>query len=180
MMLALAVGRAQPSDSKFAAGFRGEFLLTFADAENKVLDLAKAVPAEKYSWRPTAGVRSTGEVYMHIANGNRLLLMFMKGTPQRDEFEKAIVTNEGREKKITEKAEIIKELENSFKLVRQALDQAAAADLSRPVKFSGTDTTVRGIFHVISNHVSEHLGQSIAYARMMGVVPPWSARQGSQ
>jgi uncharacterized damage-inducible protein DinB len=180
LMLSVAGVWAQPRDNKPAAGFRGEFLLAFADAEKKVLVLAKAVPGDKYSWRPTAGVRSTGEVYMHIANGNRLLLMFMKGTPPRDEFEKAIETNEEREKKITEKAEIIKELESSFKQVRQALDKASEADLSRQVKFSGTDTTVRGIFHVISNHVSEHLGQSIAYARMSGVVPPWSARQGGQ
>src|SRR6185503_9137610 len=141
LVLGLAAGWGQPRDGKPAAGFRGEFLLAFADAQNKVLDLAKAVPADKYSWRPTAGVRSTGEVYMHIANGNRLLLMFMKGTPPRDQFEKAIETNEEREKKITEKAEIVKELESSFKQVLQALDKASEADLSRQVKFSGTDTT---------------------------------------
>ena len=51
------------------------------------------------------------------------------------------------------------------------------ADLEKPIKMFGYDTTHRGALMTALNHLHEHLGQSIAYARMNGVVPPWSARE---
>lgn len=165
---------------KSTGAFRAEFLLSFSDVEAKVLSLAKAMPAAKYSWRPGPGVRSVGEVYVHIANGNRLLLTVMKGMPPRDEFMKMVRDNEEREKTITDKAKVVADLEASFKEVQSALDSATDEGIAKPVKFFGEDTTQRGVYMSISNHVSEHLGQSIAYARMNGIVPPWSAGQGAQ
>ena len=61
--------------------------------------------------------------------------------------------------------------------VRRMARGLSEADLNRPVKFFSTDTTVRGIFVIIATHLSEHLGQSIAYARMNGITPPWSATE---
>ena len=57
-------------------GFRGDFLKQLAEVEQKVVDLAGAMPAEKYSWRPMEGVRTVSEVYMHIAGSNYLLPSF--------------------------------------------------------------------------------------------------------
>jgi uncharacterized damage-inducible protein DinB len=165
---------------KSSDNFRRDFLLSFSDAETKVLTLAKAMPAGKYSWRPGPGVRSVGEVYVHIANGNRLLLTLMTGMPSRDEFMKIVQANEQREKTVTDKANVIADLEASFKEVHTALDGATDDGLAKSIKFFGEDTTPRGVYMSIGNHVSEHLGQSIAYARINGVVPPWSAGQGSQ
>ena len=164
---------------KTAVAFQRDFLLPFGEAEGKVLDLAKAIPAEKYSWRPGPGVRSVGEVYMHIAGGNRLLVMFA-GKPSQEELVKMIRGNEDREKTVTEKSKVIEQLEASFKTVHEALAKATEADLSKPVRFFDTDTTLRGIFMVISNHVSEHLGQSVAYARMNSIIPPWSRKPAGQ
>jgi uncharacterized damage-inducible protein DinB len=176
----LSLNAQQTEDPKKpAAAFRRDFLLPFGEAEVKVLDLAKAMPAEKYSWRPGPGVRSVGEVYMHIAGGNRLLVMFA-GKPSQEELVKMIRGNEDREKAITEKSKVIEQLEASFKAVHEALGKATEADLSKPVRFFDTDTTLRGIFMVISNHVSEHLGQSIAYARMNNIIPPWSRKPAGQ
>jgi uncharacterized damage-inducible protein DinB len=169
-LLGVALATAQ----KTSGSFQQEFLLSFRDAENKVLSLAKAMPAEKYSWRPGEGVRSTGEVYVHIANGNRLLLALMRGMPPRDAFLQMVKDNEQREKTITQKDKVIADLEASFQEVHTAVEGAGDEALSKPVKFFGEDTTVRAVYMTISNHVSEHLGQSIAYARMNGVVPPWS------
>ena len=172
--------RLQAADTKKPAGaFQRDFLLPFGEAEDKVLNLAKAMPAEKYSWRPAAGVRSVGEVYMHITGGNRLLLMFA-GNPSQDELVKMIRNNEEREKSVTEKSEVVAQLEASFKAVHEALAKATEADLSKPVKFFDSDTTLRGIFLFISNHACEHLGQSIAYARMNNIIPPWSRAPGGQ
>ena len=177
-LLALALASAQAPSSP--SSFQKEFLVSFQDAETKVMTLAKAVPADKFSWRPGAGVRSAGEVYVHIANGNRLLLTLMRGMPARDEFLKMVRDNELREKNITEKSKVISDLEASFKEVHSALDNATDEALSRPIKFFGEDTTPRAVYITINSHVSEHLGQSIAYARMNGIVPPWSRQNTSQ
>ena len=173
-LFAALLGLALAQAPKSASGFQPEFLLSFDDAEAKVLSLAKAVPAEKYSWRPGPGVRSVSEVYIHIANGNRLLLGMMNGQPPREEFMKLVGRNEEREKTITDKTKVVADLEASFKEVHNALDAASDAQLSKSVKVFGEETTPRGVYMTISNHVSEHLGQSIAYARMNGIVPPWS------
>ena len=177
-LLGLALALAQAPNSP--GSFQKEFLLSFQDAETKVMSLVKAVPAEKFSWRPGAEVRSVGEVYVHIANGNRLLLTLMRGMPAREEFMKMVRENEQREKTIAEKSKVISDLEASFKEVHTALDSATDEALSRPIKFFGEETTPRAVYITINSHVSEHLGQSIAYARMNGIVPPWSRQSGSQ
>ncbi len=175
---AVAQGHASAAGSALEA-FRQEILPPFHEARDKALALAAAIPESKYSWRPGNGVRSAGEVYMHIASGNRLLLMFLAPTPpSRAELEKVIRAGEDGEKAVTEKARIMENLKQSFEQVRAAIQKASEADITRKVKFFRSETTGRGIFVVIVAHISEHLGQSIAYARMNGIVPPWSAASG--
>ena len=53
-------------------GYDGEW----NHVSKQLIDLAEATPAEKFSWRPAPGVRSTSEVYMHIAIANFGLLSF--------------------------------------------------------------------------------------------------------
>ena len=72
------------------------------------------------------------------------------------------------------------DLEASFKEVHNALDSASDTRLSKSIKVFGVETTPRGVYMLIANHVSEHMGQSIAYARMNGIVPPWSRPASSQ
>lgn len=172
-VLGLSLAQTQQSSNAFQQGF----LLSFNDAENKVMSLAKAMPPEKYGWRPGQGVRSVGEVYVHIANGNRLLLTLMRGMPERDAFMKMVEANEQREKTLADKAKVVADLDASFKEVHRAIDGASVDALSRPIKFFGEDATPEAAYMTILAHVSEHLGQSVAYARMNGIVPPWSRTQ---
>ena len=145
-------------------GFRTEFTANLDDVQNKILGLANETPADKFSWRPAKGVRSISEVYMHIAGANYLLSTFLgKEAPKQ---------NGDMEKKVTKKAEVIAELRRSFDHLRTAAN--AASDLDTPVKMFGRPTTHEGVLLTMLNHLHEHLGQSIAYARMNGVVPPWS------
>jgi len=171
----LVVAQAPKSPNKF----QQEYLLSFNDAETKVVSLAKAMPAEKYSWRPGKDVRSVGEVYVHIANGNRLLLGLLNGMPARDAFMKIVAANERREKTVTGKDEVIADLVASFQEVHTALDGATDTDLSKSINLFGQQTTQRADYLTILEHASEHMGQSIAYARMNGVVPPWSRGQSA-
>jgi uncharacterized damage-inducible protein DinB len=156
----------------------GDLRPAFEDAAGKAVALAKAIPAEKYGWRPAPGVRSIGEVFVHMANGNRLLLTFAAPHQVADaDLRNLIADNELREKSLVQKEDIVRELEASFEEVRRAAAAVAEQDLARIVRTFGQERTVRSIYVLIATHAGEHVGQSIAYARMNGITPPWSAAQ---
>jgi len=160
----LAAPRLRAADRP--GGFRGDFLWQLDDIEKKIEGLAQAVPEAKYTWRPAEGVRSISEVYMHIAGSNYFLLGFAgvaKPAGLSPDMEK-----------ITDKTKVMEALKASFEFTRQAAMKMSDADLEKPAKMFGNDTTYRGIYFVTMSHLHEHLGQSIAYARTNGVVPPWS------
>ena len=154
------------------AGMRGEVLMWMKDAETKLEQLCAAMPEGKYNWRPGKGVRSVGEVYMHVAAAN-LGIPAMCGVQPPAGFKGA----EEYEKSLTKKADIENALKDSFAHMEQAWTSLSDADLEKPVDLFGIKTTVRGGFLLVLSHCHEHLGQSIAYARMNGVVPPWTAKQ---
>ena len=79
------------------------------------------------------------------------------------------------EKQPATKERIVQMLAESFAAVRKSLESARAGTLARDADFFGTATTRRGIFVSLDEHIGEHLGQAIAYARMNGITPPWSA-----
>ncbi len=154
----------------YGGTFKDEALATLATLEKKVVSLAEAVPAEKYTWRPAEGVRSFSEVFLHIAAANYGIPRVI-GTPPPEGFQ-----FRGYDKLTTDKAEVLKKLKASFAHARKAVEALDPADADKPVKMFGSDTTVRGVCLRMIEHLGEHLGQSIAYARMNGVVPPWSRK----
>lgn len=158
---------------KEVTGFRAIVLRDCDDARTKVLDLAEAMPEGKYSWRPMDGVRSVSEVFIHIATDNFYLpgLMGQKSTEK---------ISQDDEKKITEKAKVIAHLKKSFDFIKDATLKIPDEDLDTPADFFGSKTTYRGILLHAANHWHEHLGQSIAYARMNKIVPPWTAAQQAE
>lgn len=164
---AQGASQTQPATAP-ATGFRADFLQLLDEVQEKLVSLAEAVPAEKYGWRPGEGVRSISEVYMHIAGGNYLLPSFI-GIPAPDGISRDM------EKTVTEKPKVIEALKQSFDHLRQATLKTSDADLDKKANLFGREASYREVFMIISNHCHEHLGQSIAYARMNGVVPPWSA-----
>ncbi len=91
-----------------------DVLAPLSDLETKVLALAKAVPEEKYSWRPSTGVRSFGEVFLHIAYGNRLIMTIAAKQPGADDLKKLIADEGTGEKQTVDKAQTLKILAESF------------------------------------------------------------------
>jgi uncharacterized damage-inducible protein DinB len=151
-------------------GFRAEFLAQQDGVEKELLGLAEATPAEKFAWRPAEGVRSISEVYMHLAGANYLFPSFA-GVKTPDGISPSM------EKSVTEKAAVIADLKKSFAHLRAAVAALPDADLDKPVKYFGRESTLRGLYFTAATHEHEHLGQSIAYARMNGIVPPWTAER---
>lgn len=134
-----------------------------------LISLAEAIPADKYSWRPEPGVRSVSEVIMHIAQSNYYLLSV---TGPKMPLE--LAANDV-EKKIVSKPEVVSYLRQSLEAVKTARAQLKPGDLQRSVKIYGKPVNVDGMYLRIICHDNEHMGQLIAYARMNGIVPPWSA-----
>lgn len=155
------------------AGPGAELLFGFNGAAGHVIELVKAFPEDKLDWRPGPGVRSVREVFLHIALGNRLLLNIADGAA-RDELMKQIQDNAKREGEKLTKAQLIQMLTESFQAARDVLNAVTAGSLTRDIDFFGTATTRRGALTVLDTHLHEHTGQLIAYARMNGIVPPWS------
>ena len=144
-------------------GYDGEWM----HVSRQLIALAEATPAEKFSWRPAPGVRSTSEVYMHIVDANFYLLSVTGPKIPAD-------WTDNLEKTVTSKAEVIAWLKRSLDAVKTAHAATTPKDLQRKVKIEDRDATVDGIYLRIIVHANEHMGQLIAYARMTGVVPPWS------
>lgn len=151
-------------------GLRAELMRSVNDAASKLEDLVSATPQDKFSYRPGKDVRTTAEVFLHVAGGNYLLPTFW-GTKVPEGIDPRTL-----EKSTTDKAEIAKTLAASFDHVRQALRDVPDDGWDREITMFGDKTTVRGGFITLVSHVHEHLGQSIAYARANGIVPPWTAR----
>lgn len=166
LALALTAAHAQAPDPFEGVwqGYDGEWL----HVSRQLVALAEAIPAEKYAWRPGPGVRSTGEVLMHITNTNFWLLSNM-GLKEPSDF--AAVD---QVKIATDKPKVIDWLKSSLEAVRQAHAAETPADLQRKVTILHRQATVDGLYLRALIHANEHMGQLVAYARVNDIVPPWS------
>jgi uncharacterized damage-inducible protein DinB len=149
-------------------GYRSEVLAEVMIQENKFERLAEAIPADKYSWRPAPDVRSVAEVFLHVATANYNLYKLV-GTPPP-----AGIDLQSLEKSTSDKTKVIATLKDSYAHARKAITAMSDADLEKSFDWFGGKNTERGVLIFIVRHGAEHLGQSIAYARMIGVVPPWT------
>jgi len=157
-----------PSANVPASGYRAEFLEDVAYYEQRYTRLAEAMPADKYTWRPAEGVRSVGEVYTHIISANYGVARAL-GTPLPAGFDPKAVGALS-----ADKGKAVQALKESFAHFRGAILALSDADADKPQKMFNRQTTLRGSLMMIDRHWGEHLGQSIAYARVNGVVPPWT------
>jgi len=149
-------------------GYRSEVLAEVMIQQDKFTRLAEAIPAEKFAWRPSEAVRSFAEVFLHVCAANYNLYKRV-GTPPPAGFDV-----NGFEKSTTDKAKVIATLKDSFAHARKAITAMPDADLDKSMDWFGGKNTERGLLLFVVRHGAEHLGQSIAYARFVGVVPPWT------
>ncbi len=153
-----------------------DLLRDVTDVEKKMVDLAKAIPAAKYSYRPSAGVRSVAEVVMHVA-GDNYFMPAAVGTAAPaatgitgDRYE----TVEAYEKRAMSPDSAVAELVASFTFLKGAMQAQSAASLTESKKMFGSESTGQQTWIGATTHLHEHLGQMIAYARANNIVPPWS------
>jgi hypothetical protein len=136
---------------------------------DKFVGLAR-VMAGKYDWRPGQGVRSVGDVFNLIVSENKMLTGLLAGTPVQG----GMGGRGNQPAPITDPAEMQEALRTSYANLRQTIAGLSQSDLTASVRLFGRDTTKQGATLMLLMDQHEHLGQSIAYARTNGVVPPWS------
>jgi uncharacterized damage-inducible protein DinB len=168
-VLAAPAARVQAQTAPAPAGFKAEAIRNLQEVEKKLVALAEKFPQDKYGWHPE-GARSTGEVFIHIAAGNYGYSTIF-GTPRPEGTTGSVLA------KITDKEKVVETLKNSFTHIETAIQNAP--DLDKAVKLYGHDSTVREAMLAAVSHCHEHLGQLIAYARVNGIVPPWSEPQST-
>jgi uncharacterized damage-inducible protein DinB len=156
-LIAAAAAAQQPT------GPQAALVNDVGNLSDKFVGLAR-VMAGKYDWRPGPGVRSVAEVFNLIVTENRMLAGLLTGTSPQG----------AKSAPITDPAEMQDALRSSYAALRQAIAGLSESDLNSAVKLFGRDTTKQGAAFMLIMDQHEHLGQSIAYARTNGVVPPWS------
>lgn len=166
-ILSFALAYAIPAAAQSPPDFRQEFLGQFDGSAAKFVALAEAMPEEVYDWRPGEGVASVVEVYMHVARYNYMY-------PDQNLGMATPVEYAGWEDEVTDKDQALEILAASMDHVRTVLDDLSDQDLEATTSLYGRDVGKWAVLLQLVAHMNEHLGQSIAYARMNGVVPPWS------
>lgn len=169
--VALALTLAAPLG---AQGFTGDVHRDLNDVQKKFIDLANAIPESAYGWHPK-GARTVAEVLLHVASENYYLPIAM-GTPApaASGITTEYNSTEKFEKRKLTKAQVIADLTASFQHLHRAITPTTDANLGERIKWFGSDVTRQSALFGTVNHLHEHLGQLIAYARSNDVVPPWS------
>lgn len=137
-----------------------------------VMQLAQAIPADKYTWSPQAGVRSVAQVCAHIISANYFFASKLGAKIPEGVNMQTVETD------LKTKDAIAAELKRSYEVVTNAIKNTSDASLANKVEFPfpGDYTSMSAILIVLA-HSNEHLGQLIAYARMNKITPPWSEGQ---
>ena len=148
---------------------KAQAAVDLADLRQKYTSLAEAIPAEKYSYRPAEGVRSINELFLHVAAAG-FNFPPLTGTAPAPGFEA-----KGFEKSTADKAKIIDWLNKSFAYAIASVQSMSNADFAKALPKLGPDANQGDVVYLMVVHAHEHLGQSIAYARANGIVPPWTA-----
>lgn len=140
----------------------------------KFMALARAVPADKLTWRPMEGSRSFREVFAHVAaEGNTETAMFGRPLPAGSlaDFD----AEEARLKKLPDD-QLIAAMDQAMHSLSATLGGLSRAKINTPITYYGQNTLPRVATTYTLNDLHEHLGQLVAYARMNTIVPPWTRK----
>ncbi len=170
LLMLCAIPLAAQSD-----GMLGTFVDDYAQLESKFNELAGAMDADMYDWRPMEGVRSVSEVYMLIAAEGYYLPSLWGATPPEGITVGPQLFDDMAA--VTAKEDVQMHLERAFAYARAAMEDLTPANMENSVQFFGRSRPLRDALYIMLWDMHEHLGQSIAYARSNRVVPPWTERQ---
>jgi uncharacterized damage-inducible protein DinB len=125
---------------------------------------AEAMPAEKYSFKPTPEMNTFAHLTMHIAEGNNLLCSQISGTPAPTSDKLA---------ETDPKDKLVAGLKASFDFCATALANVDDSKLSEPmVLFGRVPSSRAGALIALGMGFADHYGQEAIYLRLSGILPP--------
>ncbi len=132
------------------------------DIGEKLVALAESVPEESYDYRPVPEIRTFAEQLRHVAFWNDYLRHTLRGHDADG------AANEISPADYPGKTAILPALRESFEGVRAVLAKGNGK--------SGSGAMDKRLDQAVSyiDHVAEHYGQLVVYARLSGVIPPAS------
>ena len=137
----------------------------FAISKNDVLGSVDKIPESLWSYQPTKDVRTVGQMFAHIADG---------------QYEFCGVASEGKtvskdiEKTAKTKTEIVAALKEAFSFCDATYAGLSDAKAAEVVKFGGMSITKLGAMDFNTAHNMEHYGNLVTYMRLKNIVPPSS------
>lgn len=155
-------------DNAFVTDLRDEFLGHFETSSYKITELARVMPEALYTWAPSEGVMTVAEVYTHLARYNFMYLNENLGIAPPNGLDYADLES------ITDKERIRDLFETSVQHVKTSVAAMTEEALSEKTTLYGRDVASWSVLFQLVSHMNEHVGQSVAYARMNDVAPPWS------
>jgi hypothetical protein len=177
LFIALSIGQlnatgqnADTNADKTAPSYdmKAQSLVDLERVQKKFADLANAVPPDKLNWRPSVDSRSFAEVFLHVAGERYGILKLMGATPP-DGFDAKTF-----EKSTTDRSRIVDELNKSWEFTKKNIAGMSNADFAKLLPKLGPQANAGDVIYILVADAHEHLGQSIAYARANGIVPPWT------
>lgn len=166
MFICLSVNTTSMNAQHFTEAFIERFYWHFEQSSLKVVDLAETMPDETYEWSPDDEAMSVARVFMHIARYNYILPQRLHGIEVPDHI------IPGEMEQITDKETVVTMLKESVEYVFELSEKLADEALNESVVIFGEETQGWAVLMLLITHMNEHVGQSVSYARMNGVVPP--------
>ena len=167
-LLALATLFPAAALAQNGAAVRDEMMRHFEESMSKFISLAAAMPADKYTWKPSEPAMPVGHVYAHVARYNYWYLAHEMKLPAPAGI--GIDTLEA----MRNKDQLVALLRNSRDYVRRSMAAMPPAALDAQGSIYGRAAPQWAVLVQLVAHMNEHLGQSIAYARANNITPPWS------
>jgi len=153
---------------------KGQALVDLEAVQKKFVDLANALPADKLTWRPSPDSRSFAEVFLHVA-GERYGILSLMGAEKPAGFD-----GKTFEKSTADRAQIVAELNKSWEFTQKTIKGMSNADFAKLLPKLGPQANAGDVVYILVADAHEHLGQSVAYARENGIVPPWTVAAQKQ
>jgi len=147
---------------------KAQSLADLQAVQKKFVDLANAIPADKFTWRPSADSRSFAEVFLHVA-GERYGILGLMGATAPAGFDRKTF-----EKSTTDRAKIVDELNKSWEFTQKTINDMTNAEFAKLLPKLGPQANAGDVIYILVADAHEHLGQVVAYARVNGIVPPWT------
>jgi hypothetical protein len=175
-LVVLIAGAASAQSADMAADktapsydMKGQSLADLQAVQTKMVALANAIPTDKLTWRPSPDSRSFAEVFLHVA-GERYQILALGGAVPPADF-----NGKTYEKSTTDKAQIVAELNKTWDFAQKTINGMSNADFAKLLPSLGPQANAGDVVYILVADAHEHLGQLVAYARVNGIVPPWTA-----